>query len=274
MDAGLVGKWTVKFKSWTWEYTFTADGRVTWRDPLNGETGTGRVGFAQKVIFFTWAGSTEKESWNLPISNSMKGWVDASYGIGPLSAFKKVGVGPVVPPGPTPPPPPPPPDLISSTTFEIRVVGGLSGSALAQADNYIFQIVDLTRRKTAFYHYTGVGLGLSIPKIPGPGSVTKVGPPTKFQTSRSVELYQFNAAANLLQMPGATLGSLSVWGTLKLTFGEIKNAYPQYASDIYVMIIPMTISIEGGSGIQMPGLGSSTWGVLALQGQVYPFSGY
>ena len=274
MDPGLVGKWTVKFKAWTWEYTFTADGRVTWRDPLNGKTGTGRVGFGAKVIFFTWAGSTTKESWNLPISNSMKGWVDASYGVGPLSAVKQASVGPVVPPVVPPGPTPPPPDPVYSTAFEIRVVGGFSGSALAQADNYIFQIVDLTRLKTAFYHFTGFGLGLSIPKIPGPGSVTKVGPPTKFRTSRSVELYQFNAPANLVQMPGATLGSFSVWGTLKLTFGDINNTNPEYASDIYVMIIPMTISIEGGSGIQMPGLGSSTWGVLAFQGQVYPFSGY
>jgi hypothetical protein len=38
----LVGTWTVKFMQWTWEYTFTADGGVTWRDPLNNESGAGR----------------------------------------------------------------------------------------------------------------------------------------------------------------------------------------------------------------------------------------
>ena len=89
----------------------------------------------------------------------------------------------------------PPPE--QAIHFEIRVVGGVSASILAQADNYIFQIVDVMRRKTAFYHYTGFGLGISIPKVPGPGSMTKSGLPTKFRTTRHTELHQFNSKASL-----------------------------------------------------------------------------
>jgi hypothetical protein len=171
------------------------------------------------------------------------------------------------PPSPTPvPPPPDPPD--QAIHFEIRVVGGGSASILAQADNYFFQIVDVMRHKTAFYFYTGLGIGISIPKIPGPGSMTKTGPPTKFRTTRHTELYQFNSRASLFQDPGATIGSLSVMGTMRLTIKEIQD------SAGLISTLPGTIPIESGWGIQMPGLGSATEGVLAWQGVVYPFTGY
>lgn len=104
----IAGTWRVKFKHWTWEYTLTADGKATWRDPLNGMTGAGRWGKAPKVIFFTWTGSKTKESWNLPVSNRMAGWIDANYGIGPAKVEKIAGVSPTpappVPPAPTPGP--------------------------------------------------------------------------------------------------------------------------------------------------------------------------
>ena len=169
--------------------------------------------------------------------------------------------------GPTPPPAPTP--STSSTLFEIRVVGGFSGAALFQADNYIFQIVDLTKRQTAFYHYTGGGIGISLSKIPGPGSVTKAGSPTKFQTTRPTELHQFNSKASLFQDPGATIGNKSIFGTLRLSIDEIRGS-----DGNFIFTKPNIVPIEGGAGVQMPGLGSVTTGVLALHSAVFPFSGY
>jgi hypothetical protein len=146
-------------------------------------------------------------------------------------------------------------------------VGGGSASILAQADNYFFQIVDVMRHQTAFYFYTGVAV--PFPSIPfSQGSVTKTGPPTKFRTTRHTELHQFNSKASLYQDPGATLGNLSVGGTLRLTIKDIQDASG------LISTIPGTIPIEGGSGFQMPGLGSAGEGVLAWQGQVFPFTGY
>jgi hypothetical protein len=170
--------------------------------------------------------------------------------------------------GQKPRPAPAPTPSVPTRDFEIRVVGGGSASVAAQADNYFFQIVDLVRRKTAFYFYTGVGLGISIPKIPGPGSVTKMGPPTKFTTTRDAELYMFNSKASLFQDPGATLGSFSVGGTMRLAIEEIVDAAGLISTR------PGLIPIEGGAGIQMPGLGSVTTGVLALTGDIYVFNGY
>jgi len=170
-----------------------------------------------------------------------------------------------------PPPKPPKPPAVQSLNFEIRVVGGGSASALIQADNYFFQIVDLTRRKTAFYLYTGVGLGISIPKISRisrPGSVTKSGPPTAFRTTRDAQLYMFNSQASLYQDPGATIGPLSVGGTLRLTIKEI------FDSSGVIFTHPPTIPISGGSGVQMPGLWSASEGVLALASDIFPFTGY
>ncbi len=162
----------------------------------------------------------------------------------------------------------PPTPSISANNFEIRVVGGGSAAVAIQADDYIFQIVDLVRRKTAFYFYTGVGLGISIPKIPGPwGSYTKTGPTTSFKTSKSVQLYQFNSMVSLYQDPGVALG-YGIGGMMRLTFKEIHDPAG------IVRTNPRPILIEGGSGIQMPGLGSATEGFFILMTPIWPFTGY
>ena len=94
MDADreqIVGKWTVKFKSWIWEYTFGGDGTVSWRDPLNQEKGEGGWSKGGKLINIWWTGSATKESWQCPIrSVDQPGWVVAPYGHGPATAQKVV----------------------------------------------------------------------------------------------------------------------------------------------------------------------------------------
>ena len=85
----ICGKWSLKFKNWTWEYLFTADGRVTWRDPLNGEKGTGRWAKHGNLINVTWFDSTTTESFRCPINpDDQSGWYNASYGVGPSKAKK------------------------------------------------------------------------------------------------------------------------------------------------------------------------------------------
>src|SRR3954469_3240760 len=90
-DREILGTWTVKFMHWTWEYTFTPDARVTWRDPLNNEHGEGRWGLGPKVVWITWKDSATKESFNRPIMpTNQAGWYDATYGKGPSRAQKVV----------------------------------------------------------------------------------------------------------------------------------------------------------------------------------------
>lgn len=85
----IVGTWTVKFKRWTWEYTFTGDGEVTWRDPLNNMHGSGRWTLSPKSINLSWLTSPTKESWQRPITpNNQSGSISASYGTGPFQANK------------------------------------------------------------------------------------------------------------------------------------------------------------------------------------------
>jgi hypothetical protein len=164
--------------------------------------------------------------------------------------------------------PPPRVAVVGSTEFEIRVTGGGSASIIAQTDDYIFQIVNLKERLTAFYLYTGAGVGISIPKIPGPGSMTWAGPPTKFNTTRAVQLHVFNCRASLYQDPGVTVGSWSAGGTMRLAMRDVVD----YLG--IVGIRPSIIPISGGAGVQMPGLGSASEGVLALASAVFPFASY
>ena len=113
----IIGVWTVQFQRWNWEYSFTADGRVTWRDLQSDESGAGSWAITGQVVYISWKGATTKESWNLPIKPSEQtGWYAASYGSGPLKAQKKApapassesanytGLEPSVDLPPTPPP--------------------------------------------------------------------------------------------------------------------------------------------------------------------------
>lgn len=85
----IVGKWSVAFRKWKWEYAFSADGKVTWRDPLNDENGTGRWSKAGRFIHIAWYDSTTKESWTCPIKPvGQSGWIDATYGVGAFGAKK------------------------------------------------------------------------------------------------------------------------------------------------------------------------------------------
>ncbi|MGI8639055.1 MAG: hypothetical protein ACR2MG_03790 [Pyrinomonadaceae bacterium] len=67
-DVNPVGSWQVKVEPWTWIYTFDVNGKVTWRDPLNNETGKGTWKISSGVISFSWANSTTTEIWKLPIN--------------------------------------------------------------------------------------------------------------------------------------------------------------------------------------------------------------
>jgi hypothetical protein len=169
---------------------------------------------------------------------------------------------------PKPAQPGPPKAAVQATTFEIRVVGGGSASIGAQADDYFFQVVDLTRSQTAFFFYTGVGAGFSIPKIPGPGSFTKTGDPASFTTTADTRLHMFNSQASLFQDAGATLGSLSVGGTMRLAIEDVCDGTNM------IFTHPKIIPISGGPGIQMPGLGSASHGVFTMVSDVMPFTGY
>jgi len=94
----VVGIWSVRFKNWTWEYNFSFDGRVTWRDPLNGMNGSGRWAKQGNYINITWYDSTTKESFRCPLKPADQiGWYDASYGVGQSKA-KKLPDPPAAPP--------------------------------------------------------------------------------------------------------------------------------------------------------------------------------
>lgn len=89
----IVGGWNLSFRgrtgSWKWEYTFSSDHTLKWRDPLNNMTGTGRWLKQGNLINISWNNSTTKESWTCPINpRDQKGWIDASYGVGQFQAAK------------------------------------------------------------------------------------------------------------------------------------------------------------------------------------------
>jgi hypothetical protein len=88
----ILGTWRVSFQNWRWDYTFVADGSVRWRDPLNNDSGVGKWSLAPANVIIAWADSSTKESWGRPIRQSgQPGWIDASYGVGALSAEKSAG---------------------------------------------------------------------------------------------------------------------------------------------------------------------------------------
>jgi hypothetical protein len=143
----IVGTWTVKFMQWTWFYTFTADGRVTWRDPLNNKTGEGRWSLLPSLINLSWTGSTTKETWKRPVKpDDQEGWVSAEYGNGVVKA-KKVAES-------------------AGPTFVKDPDTGTVGSWFTSAGQLWRQDVELGSSATiALKKYSGLTVGLNDPKI-------------------------------------------------------------------------------------------------------------
>lgn len=96
----LTGTWTVKVKGWVWEYDFRSDGGVTWRDLGSMESGVGNWAATSKLVNIWWKGSTTRESWQRPLTNSNDHtWYEAPYYRGRYR-IEKTGF---VAPSPTPP---------------------------------------------------------------------------------------------------------------------------------------------------------------------------
>jgi hypothetical protein len=170
------------------------------------------------------------------------------------------------------PQPKPAPTVVESTLFEIRVVDGVSVNVgPVQLDGYFFQIVDIRQRLTADYLYTAMGLPFAdLSKlIKSPGSTTKTGPPEPFRTTRHTDLHQFHSRkAELLMSPGVAIGSWSAGGTMRLAIQDLQDLSG------HISTIPSLIPIKGGWGIQMPGTGSASRGMLTMRGEILPFNGY
>jgi hypothetical protein len=66
-DLNPVGSWNVSVDRWLWKYNFLADGSVTWRDPFNNMTGSGKWEISAGSISFTWLNSKTTEKWDVPI---------------------------------------------------------------------------------------------------------------------------------------------------------------------------------------------------------------
>ncbi|WP_332682157.1 hypothetical protein [Bosea sp. (in: a-proteobacteria)] len=97
----LIGTWTVRVKGWVWEYDFRRDGGVTWRDQGSIESGVGNWSATSKLVNLWWKGSTTRESWQRPLTNSNDHtWYESSYFRGRYRIEKTGFIPPA--PGPTP----------------------------------------------------------------------------------------------------------------------------------------------------------------------------
>ena len=89
----LIGKWTVRVKDWLWEYEFSENGAVTWRDTRSLEKGSGRWSMGPMSLYISWSNSPQtKESWQLPLStaSNKKAWYSAPYYTGPYQIEKRI----------------------------------------------------------------------------------------------------------------------------------------------------------------------------------------
>ena len=70
------GGWEVHVQKWIWNYTFEANGKLSWIDPLNGLTGAGKWMVNGTNLSLIWNDKTIKESWPLPLdfSNQSGTW--------------------------------------------------------------------------------------------------------------------------------------------------------------------------------------------------------
>lgn len=60
--------WKVRVDKWTWLYTFSSRGTVTWKDPFNGMHGSGGWRISGNKMVTRWNGSKTIEKWDVPIN--------------------------------------------------------------------------------------------------------------------------------------------------------------------------------------------------------------
>ena len=91
----LLGTWTVRVKTWTWEYNFQTGGIVTWRDLGSIENGLGNWAATSKLVNIWWKGSTSRESWQRPLTPSNDHtWYESSYYKGKYRIEKTGAIAP------------------------------------------------------------------------------------------------------------------------------------------------------------------------------------
>ena len=116
---------------------------------------------------------------------------------------------------PTLPPPPiivkPPPPPPTSKKFKIMVLGDVTVAKTLGGEVSFFQIVDTDNNLTAFFLYKGKGVSWPVPFTP-PASLTMKGGFTSFETTKPVELKDFEGNASYGQGPG--IGSWSLFPAL------------------------------------------------------------
>jgi hypothetical protein len=131
-------------------------------------------------------------------------------------------------PGPTPPVPPSAPVTPTATTFEIRMLGGLSGGiGILAIDQLFFEIVDRAHAVTSIYVYSAFGGGRGALPL----SATLRGPFNTFSTSGAMSTDEFGGPArfttggvasftvNFLNMMGLPRGIATRPVSLSITTG-------------------------------------------------------
>jgi hypothetical protein len=132
--------------------------------------------------------------------------------------------------------------------------------------------VDRDRKLGAAYQYTGAAGAPPSPFAVSPVSFADKGPWTLFEILRHdlalvrVVLEDFADKANLIQTPGGQIGNQGVGG-VQLTFESAKIRKKNCG------VIPGGLTINGGSGFQLPSAGSMGFGDLKLISDVEPFEG-
>jgi hypothetical protein len=153
------------------------------------------------------------------------------------------------------PAPPPPTSVvpITSTSFQIRLLGALSaGAGIAQVERMFFQVWDPSHMLTCFYLYESGGLGKGVGAAV---SATLTGPWNRFDTSLPIAVDQFGGAARFSTAGGGAW----TWNYLNLM------GLPPG-----VKTIPNPLTLETGFTV---GLGVSTSVGKMVPGLKAPYRG-
>lgn len=142
----------------------------------------------------------------------------------------------------------------SSTKFAVRMLGDISIAKGFMREVAFFQFVDVARKTTAFFTFAK-SLGVSVP-LPGPPvSVTKGGKFTSFETTKAVELKDFEGNASFGQ--GPSIGPYSLVDALLAI-----NSHAFLSKGVSIKV-PHTKGIKINTGFQFGvSIFSSTDGVL------------
>jgi len=171
---------------------------------------------------------------------------------------------------------------VGSINFKIRVLGSASAGAPPPripvpinfgSEVYFFELIDLDAKQRANLAYTGGGVSIGVPKLPGFTSVGTAGNFTEFTVSKPSSLFSFAGRAGIITEAGASVPGKGIGGDILLKFKSRSFIKRGVGVASKKPAPPGFVRMDTGPGLSIQFSGATNGKVELVPRKVFPHTG-